>query len=291
MPKEEFRDYYEILGVPSSASKEEIEEAFGEIVNNGNLNNIKAKAYDVLTDDEMRKSYNAEYAEFKMKSPASIINESGELNTAENYVESKIDFANFFVSNSSSDDASDDAQTIFEQTKEHFRELDIFVGEQLNNKDADLTSKGDAADEAEELYKRGMWPLLSKLKEMAGDGSFVYIAACEFHSRAILSLGDLCMWAERYERAIGMYNTALALSSKNEELNGRCQKAIAIAKIAFEEAKIKAGQVLLEDIRPTEEDPIYMSYLHIVLWVVMGFLFAMISLWGTVFILDSLFLH
>lgn len=286
MAEGKFLDYYKILGVPSSASMEEIEAAYSKLTENGELSSEKTKAYEVLSAEDARKEYNAKYAESKMKNA-----DSGEKVT-KNEDDRRIDFASFFAgkTNASAVAVQEDAQTLFEQTKEHFREFDIFVGEQLNNKEADLTFKGDAADEAEELYKRGMWPMLSKLKEIAGEDSFIYIASCEFHSRAVLSLGDLCMWAERYERAIGMYNTALALSSKNEDLNNRCQKAIKVAKIAFEEAKIKAGQALLEDIRPTEEDPVYLSYLQILLWVVMGFLFATICLWGTVYMLDALFL-
>ena len=218
MPDSKFIDYYALLGLSFNATTDQIEESYKKAIlqteTSSEHQSLIELSYTVLSDESKRKIYDESYVRLQMGEDIEEISLSEGEAVAE-YIK-------------------EDADGLLELTKEQYREFDEFVSEQLSNKEADIQFKEQAADKAEALYKRGMWPLLGKLKTLVGETSSIYNTACELHSQAIFSLGDLCMWATHYERAVGMYNTALALSANNHELALRCAKAIELAKIAFE---------------------------------------------------------
>ena len=271
MQIENFIDYYAALGVPFNASKETIEEHYKQTLLNAAENiadkqqSLTELAYVILMNDEKRKLYDDSYIKMQMSNTS----EDDPLFSLPANIESNPD-------------------GIFDITKERYEEFDKFVVEHLNNQAASLNTKNQAADKAEELYKRGMWPLLGKLKTLVGETSVIYVTACELHAKAVFSLGDICVWAERYERAIGMYNTALALSSSNYELTLRCAKAIEAAQIAYEENRvslIKAPPSILEN-----KEKIYLPYFSILGFVMLGFFFTMLCFWCVLILLDTVFL-
>ena len=271
MQIENFIDYYAALGLPFNASKELIEKHYKQALLNV-AENIADKqqslielAYVILMNDDKRKPYDDSYIKMQMLDT----NEDDQLFSIPAHIEGNPD-------------------GIFDITKERYAELDRFVTVHLTNQTASLNTKNQAADKAEELYKRGMWPLLGKLKALVGETSVIYMTACELHSKAVFSLGDICVWAERYERAIGMYNTALALSSNNYELALRCAKAIEAAQIAYEENRVslvKAPSSILND-----QEKIYLPYFSILGFLMLGFFFTMLCFWCVLILLDSVFL-
>ena len=271
---ENFIDFYEILDVSIKATKKEIAEKYNEFLINEQdeeKRRIIDAAYEVLSDDDRRKKYNEVYVATHLN-VSSDDEEQGALEIKElNYEKEDID-------------------SIVSATKNRFNEFNLYVSELRNKKDPDIEYKREAALKSETFYKKGMWPLLGKLKEVSGEDSLVYISVCQLHSRAILSLGDFCMWAEIYDRAIGMYNTALALSADNADLAEQCVKASSLARRFYEDATINENYKKPENDESTVLDELFVSYFDVTLWVVAGFIFATLSLWGTICLLDFIFL-
>ena len=272
MQNENFIDYYALLGLSFNATKEQIEDGYRQALLKTDINvsekqNLVELAYVVLTDDVKRKVYDESYARLQMN----ITEDDEKQPVIAEYIK-------------------EDADSLLEATKESYDEFDKFVTAHLTNETASMDTKNHAADKAEELYKRGMWPLLGKLKALVGESSVIYIGACEIHSKAVFSLGEVCMWSERYERAIGMYNTALALSANNHELALRCAKAIETAKVAFEENRVgKIKKTVKKTVVEEDEEVYYLPYFSILGFVFIGFFFTMVCFWCVLILLDNFF--
>jgi hypothetical protein len=89
------------------------------------------------------------------------------------------------------------------------------------------------AEDLEAFYRQNMWPLLDKMREIAGEETSSYEKAEGLHAQAFVLLGDAYMKAEHFKRAAGMYDTALALASTNASLADRCFKALSEAQKYF----------------------------------------------------------
>lgn len=275
MSDEKFIDYYALLGVSFKATPQQIDESYKKVLEQtkaapDNKPSLVQLAYAVLSDEEKRKNYNESYIRLQLGIDPTIAYDA----------EASEDIADYI---------KEDADGLLEKTRTRLKEFDMFVSEQLSNKNADKQFKEQAVDKAETLYKRGMWPLLEKLKNLVGESSPIYYTSCELHSKAILSLGDLCMWAARYERAIGMYNTALALSANNMELAIRCAKSVELAKLAFDEERLSSISSTAE-LQAIEKDEIYLPYFSIATFVLIGLFFSMFCLWSVLILLDTIFL-
>ncbi len=284
---DEFVDYYATLELSWQANTDEVEEAYDRLVadagNEGpEYKNLLKKAYNILRDKEKRRAYNEKYLRRETGSTEQKV-EYPDGNAQSVKVTPKLKA--FF---SKKDDSFD---AMMATTQTYFAEFNDFVREQMSNTGADLAFKYEAADRTEELYKRGMWPLLGKIKEKVGENSFAYIAVCELHSRAVFSLGDIFMWAERYEEAIGMYNTALALSHKNKDQAQKCTQAIKFARNVVEEIKAQAFKKNSQ----VEEEPAkeasykVFSYMEVIKWICIGIIFAGACLWGAILMLEFIF--
>ncbi len=272
---ENFIDYYAIMGLTLHSTDKDVEETYkrlwAENMDNENSKKMLLQAYQLLRDKKKRGIYNETY------SKAQINGQIGNENTAEEWGINPLGVMQ-----------PEDLDTMIASTHNYFSEFKNFVNDRINQTEADLSYKGNTADRAEDLYRHGMWPLLGKIKDVAGENSFAYTAACELHAMAVFSLGDLFMWAERYERALGMYNTALALSGKNTELTEKCSKALAFTRDVIEQVKTKAGIAAKGKTDEPEAVKVF-SYLEVVKWIMVGVLFGMFCLVGVIWMLEYMF--
>ena len=235
-------------------------------------------AYYTLSDPDKRADYDKDYEQAKsaskVESLASASADGEDPKQANSYFLGK--------------NENDIDEMVF-STKKCFDELNSFVNENLSVQGADASFKNEIADSAEQLYRRGMWPLLGKIKELVGEADFTYVTICELHCRAVLSLGDLCMWAARYDRAIGMYNTALALSGGNKELAEKCAKAVKFAREVYENSRLKTPPLaasVKQSVDGGKFEEVFISYWDVAKWVFVGTIFILLCLWGAVTLVD-----
>ncbi len=266
MVTERFIDYYAILDVPVSASKQEIQNKYNNIKNKDRK--VK-EAYETLTDEKKRKTYDKIYAQKRLVKTQTTTDQSDDA--------TKVDET--YIAD------SEEEQMLVEESKRNFHSINDFITENLTNKDLEISIREQLADQAEKLYRQNMWPLLEKVKKISGDNSATYIFICKLHAKTLFSLGEICMWASSFKKAIGMYNTALALACEDTEIINNCNKSLELARIAYEASRTKKSPETVK----SNVDEMYISYTQMILWIFCGFIFTSIFFWLIILVWDIIF--